>query len=247
MRKLIVTALFVVVALSWMATSSDASKEVVVRPVESTEATPIFVGPSAPGSPGQACQVGNLNPAAWAINNFIYPPEEYKLAFDPSATCSACPIGFDVNTITIHLQTAGACNIVMGIDVEEASYPNSPTCPEPGAVMCASGLFTVTLPSAGGWLVGLPIDCDCLTMDRLYLLSVHFESTTCNPVPDLITSASANPCTNWNNYGTGWYDLLAGYPTWPGDLRIWADAECCSPPVPVEPSTWGAIKEIYKD
>jgi hypothetical protein len=226
-----------------MVTSSDASREVVVKPLESTEATPIIVGP---GGQLQACQVGNLNPAAWAIGGFIAPPEDYKLAFDPRATCTVCPIGLNINTITIHLQTAGACDIVMSIDVEEVTYPNDPTCPEPGAQVCASGLFTVSLPSAGGWLIGLPIDCACLTMDRMYMLSVHFESTTCNPVPDLITSSGANLCTNWNNYGTGWYDLLVQYPTWPGDLKIWADADCCSPPVPVQESTWGAIKELYK-
>ncbi|MGD8414858.1 MAG: hypothetical protein PVF33_11530 [Candidatus Latescibacterota bacterium] len=243
MRKLLLTTLIVVVALMWTATSSSASREVVVKPVDSTEATTIIVGP---GSPSQACQVGNLNPAAWAISDFVAPPEDYKLAFDPTATCADCPVGIDVNTIYIHLQTAGACDIVMSIDVEEATYPNGPDCPEPGAVACASGLFTVSLPSAGGWIINLPIECDCLTMDRMYLLSVHFESTSCNPVPDLVTSNGANLCTNWNNYGAGWYDLLVQYTSWPGDLRIWADADCCTPPVPVEQSTWGAIKGMYK-
>ena len=85
-------------------------------------------------------------------------------------------------------------------------------------------------------------------MDRLYLLSVYFDATTCDPVPDLVTDAGpASLCTNWNNYGAGWIDLLAQYPTWPGNLRIFADADCCTPPVPVKDSTWGAIKEIYQD
>jgi hypothetical protein len=242
--------LVVVVALSLITTSSSASKEVVVKPVEPTEATQIIVGPAtptAPGSPGQACQVGNLAAPAWAISNFIAPPEEYKLAFDPGATCTACSIGVRVIQISIQLQTAGACDIVMGVDVEEASYPTDPACPEPGAVLCASDLFTVSLPSAGGWIITLPITCDCMTVGRMYLLSVRFESTTCSPVPDLVATATASLCTNWNNFGTGWYDLLVQYPNWPGDLKIWADAECCAPPVPVERSTWGAIKEMYKN
>lgn len=247
MSKQLLSVLIVAIALSLVAGASNASRDVVVKPVESTEATQIIVGPVAPGSIGEACQVGNLGAAAWAISNFIAPPEDYKLAFDPMATCDVCPVGFDVNQISIQLQTAGACDIVMSVDVEEAVFPNSPTCPEPGEVMCASGLFNVSLPSSGGWIVTLPIDCDCLTMDRLYLLSIHFESATCDPVPDLVTTASATACTNWNNFGQGWYDLLVQYPSWPGDLKIWADAECCSPPVPVEKSTWGAIKELYKD
>jgi hypothetical protein len=242
------TAMVAVLALGLTATSSDASKQVIVKPLKSSDATLIMMGPGVPGGSKQACQVGNLNPAAWAIGGFILPPEEYKLTFDPSATCGVCPIGFDVHQITIHLQTAGACDLVMGVDVEEASYPNDPTCPEPGDLMCATGLFNVSLPSAGGWLIALPIECDCLTMDRIYLLSVYFDATTCSPVPDLVTDAGpANLCTNWNNYGTGWLDLLVQHPTWPGDLKIWADADCCTPPVPVEDSTWGAIKELYGD
>jgi hypothetical protein len=245
MRKLLVTALIVAFALSWTATGSVASKQVVVKQLESTDAIPIMVGPAGPA---QACQVGNLNPPAVAIQGFILPPEEYKLTFDPRATCSVCPVGFDVHAVHIMLQTAGPCDIVMAVDVEEAAYPNSPTCPEPGALMCASGLFNVSLPAAGLYDISLPITCDCLTMDALYLLSFYVETVSCTPVPDLVTDAGpASLCTNWNNFGPGWYDLLAQYPTWPGDLIFFADADCCTPPVPVEESTWGAIKEKYND
>ena len=31
------------------------------------------------------------------------------------------------------------------------------------------------------------------------------------------------------------------------DLKIFADAECCSPPVPAEGKSWGAIKELYEN
>ena len=243
MRKLLVTALVVAFALSWTATDSVASKQVVVKQLESTDAIPIVVGPAGPA---QACRVGNLNAPAWAISNFILPPEEYKLTFDPKATCSVCPIGFDVHAVHIMLQTAGPCDLVMSVDVEEASYPNDPTCPEPGDLMCASGLFSVNLPVAGLYDISLPIDCDCLTMDGLYLLSFYVETVSCDPVPDLITDAGPiNLCTNWNNWGLGWEDL-ATY-GWPGDLIFFADIDCCTPPVPVEESTWGAIKERYTD
>ena len=88
------------------------------------------------------------------------------------------------------------------------------------------------------------------TMERTYLLSVHFEEfiSATGAVPDLITDAGpATLCTNWNNYGTGWYDLLGAFPTWPGQLVFFADAECCTPPVPVDSKTWGAIKDLYDD
>ena len=49
MRKLLVTALFVALALSWTAASSDASKQVTIKPVNSAEPVPITVG-YAPGA-----------------------------------------------------------------------------------------------------------------------------------------------------------------------------------------------------
>lgn len=115
--------------------------------------------------------------------------------------------------------------------------------------MCSSVLYTVNLPSAGLWNVGIPITCPCLTMGKKYLLSAHFQSMTCTAANiGLITDAGpAALCVNWNDYGTGWYDLLAAFPTWPGQLKFFADAECCTPPVPAEGKTWGAIKEIYND
>lgn len=241
MRHALWSVLCIALVLSLSGTIATAEKEVVVEPVTAVEVTPFdFLSGTM-----FDCQVGNLNPAAWAISNFIVPPEDYKLTFNPLATCTVCPLGFRVLTVRAFLQTAGACTIVMGVDVEEAVYP-TPNCPSPGPVMCASPLYTVNIPQAGLWNIGLPISCDCLTPNRMYLLSVHLESATCTPA--LITDAGpALLCYNWNNYGTGWYDLVGAFPDWPGQLKFFAEAECCSPPVPVEGKSWGAIKELYKD
>jgi hypothetical protein len=236
-----------VLAFMLSATSAFADKELTVKPVETITPTPIILSTS--GLP-VGCQVGNLNPAAWAISNFMLPPEEYKLTFDPRATCSACPIGFAVNTVHVIMQVAEACDLVMEVNVEEASYPNGPDCPSPGPVLCSSGFFNVTLPGAGLYDVALPISCECFTMDRLYLLSFYIDSFSCatGTTPDLILDAGpATLCTNWNNFGAGWYDLLGQFPAWPGNLVFYADAECCTPPVPVDEKTWGAIKALYED
>jgi hypothetical protein len=233
--------LVAVLVLGSIGTVTAAERELAVTPVERSMATPLDLGSS---NAETTCQVGNLNPAAWAINNFVYPPEEYKLAFDPLATCSACPIGFKVNTNHALLQTAGACQLTVWMDVEEAIYPE-PGCAAPGPVLCTSLVYNANIPSAGLWNVGLPITCDCFDMGRKYLLSVHFQSTTCTPA--LITDAGPGElCYNWKNYGTGWYDLVEAFPDWPGQLVFFADAECCTPPVPVESKTWGAIKQIYE-
>lgn len=247
MRRLLISALVVSVMAVFVFSPVVAEREVNPQALDRITPTPINLGPAGYT---QACQVGNLNAPAWAISDFVLPPEEYKFAFDPKATCSVCQIGFLVNTVHFVIQSSEAMTIVAAVDVEEAVYPTSPDCPEPGQLLCSSGFYTVNLPGAGLWDIGLPIACECYTMERTYLLSVHFESVTSQTgaVPDLIMDAGpAALCTNWNNFGSGWYDLVAQYPTWPGNLIFFADAECCTPPVPVEDSTWGAIKNLYEE
>jgi hypothetical protein len=113
---------------------------------------------------------------------------------------------------------------LLSVDVEEAVYPE-PDCTAPGPVWCASQLYKVNIPQAGLWNIGIPVECVCLAMDRMYLLSVHFESVSCSPVPALVTDAGpAMLCFNWKSYGAGWYDLFAAFPTWPGQLKILAGA-----------------------
>jgi hypothetical protein len=228
-----------------LAASAFAEKRMDAAPVETLEATPVSFGPLGFE---QSCQVGNLNPAAWVIYNFLSPPEDYKLAFDPLATCTVCQVGFMPTTVHVYLQVKAAGSVVLSVDVEEAVYP-TPGCTAPGPAMCTSPLYTVTLPSAGLFNLGIPITCPCLTMYKKYLLSVHFQSMSLTPANiGLVTDAGpAALCLNWNDYGTGWYDLLTAFPTWPGQLKIFADVECCTPPVPAQDKNWGAVKEMYKE
>ena len=242
MRQVLLVFVVATLVLGLTGAVALAEKQLDVQRVENVQATPISLGASGIET---TCQVGNLNPAYWAISGFVFAPEDYKLAFDPMATCSVCPVGFKVNAVHAYLQVTAATQIVMSVDVEEAVYP-TPGCTAPGPVMCASVLYTVNLPQAGMYNIGIPITCDCLTMTRKYLLSVHFQSHT--RVPALITDAGpAGLCLNWNDYGTGWYDLLDAFPDWPGQLIFFADAECCTPAVPVDGRTWGSIKQLYEE
>jgi hypothetical protein len=246
MRQLLICFVVLTVLVSLPLTTALAEREVTIKPVDPVPSI-ISMGEQAIGDP---CLTGNLNGSAWAIGDWALPPEEYKLTFDPltAGTCFdiCAPLpgrGIDVNTIHMHLQVDAACTIVMGVDVEEVIYPTSPDCPEPGPVVCVSPLYQVDLPQAGGWILNIPIECVCLTFGRKYMLSVYFESATGNI--DLVTDNFPSNCTSWNNWGEGWNDLVTEY-GFPGNLRIWADATCCEPPVPVELKSWGNIKSIYK-
>jgi len=250
MRKLISVALVVAVVLALTCAAAMAQRELTVEPVQPGNATGLNLGPS---QGLVSCQVGNLNAAAFALFSFLTPPEDYKLLFLPSATCTACPAGFSVTKIHVYLQTKTACQVVLSVDVEDAVL-QSPGCYAPGPVRCQTALYNVSLPSAGLWNVGITVapaectPCACLAAGRRYLLSVHFQSMTCTSANiALITDAGpAVLCTNWNNYGPGWYDLLGAFPGWPGQLKFFADADCCSPPTPVEDSAWGRVKSLFR-
>jgi len=246
MRHLLICFVVLCFVVSLPIADALAEREVTIKQVEPIPSL-LYMGEQLIGDP---CQTGNLTPPYYAIGGWAAPPEEYKLAFHPlldgdcETTCPAQPgWGIDINTIYIHIQVGAAGTIVMGVDVEEVVYPTSPDCPEPGTLACASNLYQVDLPSAGGWIINLPIECDCLTFNRMYMLGVYFQSTTTSI--ELVTDSSPSNCTSWNNWGSGWYDLVADE-GFPGNLKIWADATCCEPPVPVELKTWGNIKRIYK-
>ena len=199
---------------------------------------------------GDWCLVGNLNPTVNGVAGWLL-PSEVKLAFDPATMgdCEAiCPVqpayGIDISVIRVRVDVDAACTLMLGLNVEEVAYPTSPDCPEPGDVVCASPMYQVDLPQAGGFILTFHIECPCLTFDKMYMLGVYMQSATCefNIGIDNIPTT----CTNWFDWGEGWKDLVAEW-GFPGNLRIWADATCCEPPVPVEKNTWGKIKSLYRD
>lgn len=218
-----------------------------VAPVqlEMSEVTPIQIG--SPVTPPPTCQVGNLNSPAWAIGDFIIPPEEYLQVFMPSATCPNCQAGVDVNSISIVLQTDAAASLQMNVFLSTAVFPDSPTCPVPGSTFCTGPLNQVDIPGAGIYSITLPIDCSCLDQSGTYLLGIHFESAsvTGGGVPDLVSDTYPVACASWNIFSASIFDLVTDF-GFPGQIAIYADAECCEG-TGTEKSSWGKIKELYRD
>ncbi len=237
MSKKILSAMLVTLLV--FAMTDAMAKKLSVEPLDFIVAEEI-----SPGSPGrQACYVGNLNSAAWAIGGWMAAPETYMLAFDPSTTCSDCVLGWQLTSVHILLQTDAACELTMRVDLEGADYLPGTDCTYPGPEVCLSELYTINIPNAGLWDIGLPIDCECAYFDYEYLLSVHVESMSCTP--DLVTDDFPTDCTSWNDYGSGPFDLVFNY-SFPGNLMIWGEVECCDNPVTNEARTWGGVKGLYR-
>ena len=237
--------LFVLTLLITLNGVAFGSKDPIVKPLNYEDIGEVKVGYV---NPVVSCQMGNLNSPVWAVGNFLLPPEEYQLLVDPGVTCGSCNYGIMVTRVHVLLQTAESCNIDISLNVDEA-VPYGPGCLGPGPEWSNSGVWHVLVGGAGLWDVSIPLPTPCLASPRKYLLSVGIANFQCatGTMPDLVTDGAPTLCTNWNNFGTGWFDLLAQWPVWPGNLLIFADVECCTPPVPVEGKTWGAIKSLYRD
>jgi hypothetical protein len=216
------------------------ARDVIVTPVD-----PSTIQKYDSRVPSATCEVGNVNPAYWAIGGFLAPPERYAVVFRPQdSSCATCPLGYQISDVHILLQTSAAMTVVMSVGLQSATFPTDPGCAEPGPDECVAGPYQVNLPSAGLWDISLPITCDCAFKDFTYLLTVDFQSVS-GGTPDLVTDNFPGACTSWNDYGVGWVDLLpaAGFP---GNLKIWADADCCEVPIGTSEESVGGLKERFK-
>jgi uncharacterized membrane protein YuzA (DUF378 family) len=235
----------VLLLLAGLNTGAVGSKQPVVTPLNYQEIGSVTIGYVDPSA---TCQIGNLNAPVYAIGNFLLPPEEYQLRVDPAVNCVSCYYGVMVTRVHVLLQTSEPCEIDISLNVDEA-VPYGGGCMGPGPEWSNSGVFHVIVGSAGVWNISMPFPTPCLASSRRYLLSVGIANFQCETgsMPDLVTDGLATLCMNWNNFGTGWYDLLGQWPTWPGNLLVYADVQCCTPPVPTEKTTWGAIKALYRN
>lgn len=249
MRRLLLIGCAVALAAAFatnaLASGTPPREPEVVR-LEDTNVTDLYA--AQPPWFALTCNVGNLNAGAFVINNFLLPPEAYAYSFDPSAQCAQCPLGFRVTVVHMILNVTQPCTLVMGANLTELEPSGTPGCDSPAAELCDAFLYTVALPAAGTYNIGLPVTCECAFINPYnYALEVYFDSYTCtnNVVPRLVTDNLPSLCTSWNNYGLGWGDLRADFPTWPGNLLIFAETTCCENPVADDNQTWGAIKSLY--
>lgn len=195
-------------------------------------ATPTLTQLSGPGAytfarSSAACPVGVPGPAA-APASYFFPLtyEEFRLSFDPAAGCSTCTAGFRIASIHVVLEIHEPCTLTMVASLGTLDASTSPECPRPAGTVCEGPVQVVEIPDAGVWDVELPADCGCVPVDAPYTLGFRMLDMSCWPV--LMTDGEPTPCTNWDNIGWGWVDLPGSDSEWPGDLLLYADAECCA-------------------
>ncbi|MEN8008384.1 MAG: hypothetical protein ABFS42_15350 [Candidatus Krumholzibacteriota bacterium] len=195
--------------------------------------------------------VGNLNPGYWRISGWFTGAEEYKFLFNPVEQLD-CPAGFQLEQVHMLLDFDDTMNYPITFevwcDLEDAWWDNVLQCWIPGEEDCRSDTYAVTIDVPGTYDIGIPITCECAYMTDptgapyWYMLSMHFPNLF---AANLITDDFPVPCYSWNNWGSGWVDLVAtsGFP---GGIVMWGDVICCSDPVAIEERSWGDIKSLFR-
>lgn len=245
MKKLVMFA--ALAALILTTGTALAAREVQVTPITGPAAT-IYPGLQAAGA-NPVCEVGNLNPIAFAITGWVLGMEKYKTLFTADPTgCSICTEGFNVASVGLFMQFGledVPATFDARVDFEEAVWDESLGCFLPGATICQSSVYTITIDAPGLYNIALPLDTACACAEFGFTYGIGFEFLTAfASAPDLITDAFPIGCTSYNDYGSGWVDLFGfGFP---GETIMKAEIECCNNPVATEGSTWGSIKSMFR-
>lgn len=245
MKKMIMIAALAALVLS--TGTALAAREVRVTPITGP-ATTIYPGLEASGA-NPACEFGNLNPISFAITGWILGMEKYKTLFTADPTgCSICTEGFNVTSVSLSMQF-GIEDVPVTfdarVDFEEAIWDENLACFVPGATICESSVYTVTIDAPGLYNIALPLDAACVCAEFGFTYGIGFEFLTAfASAPDLITDAFPVGCTSYNDYGSGWVDLATF--VFPGETSMKAEIDCCNNPVATEGSTWGSIKSMFR-
>ena len=189
-----------------------------------------------------ACIYGNLTSATsyegwWGGN------ESYARLISPQTEPCDCDIGFTIRSVNIMLGLDASADLQVLSRLLEADWNGS--CWQPGATLAFSPVHTVDdIEIFGVHRVTIPCDFPCASMDEPYFITVDFVGGTADRV-NIVGGGDADPCASYNDWGDGWYDLVADIGFFDG-LTMWAESECCYQPIGNTASSWGRVKSLYR-
>jgi hypothetical protein len=153
----------------------------------------------------------------WSISSWLVGDEWYAEYQDPEEFGCVDVWPFQVTSVGFNLQVSAA----QDVDVQGFVYDldlTDPGCPVPGAQLCSTPEYTVSLPGAGHWIIELPMTDECCVNGPYF--SVVYIATY--PIYETLI-ADNNPvtCRSYNDYGFGWEDLVDVY-GFPGQMLFWS-------------------------
>jgi hypothetical protein len=155
---------------------------------------------------------------AYAITDWIYGLEYYANYQNPEEFGCVNVWPFEVTQIQFNIQVDYAMDIDIQGFVYDADF-TVPDCPVPSAELCATPIYTVSIPSGGHWILGLPMTEQCC-VDGPYFAGVYIYTDLYGTGSDAVSEDDAtDACRSYNDYGSGWEDLVVIY-GWPGEILL---------------------------
>ncbi len=211
----------------------------------------LFVYASGQESPGgrSDCQIGNLNPPVPPSVHGLFTGEEgFAYLVYPDSQCTCIEGGFQLESVSMMLEfEPWMLPVTFWVHggLLEAVFEPADLCWVPGLELCVSAPIEITITTPGEHTITVPMlgVCDCYPMDDYYFLYIEFlDGFDAN----LLIDDQPLPCIVYNRkVGFDWIDMY-WMKTSGGKGIVFGDIICCEPPIGTEPSTWGAIKSLYR-
>jgi hypothetical protein len=158
---------------------------------------------------------------AYAITDWFYGLEWYANYQNPEDFGCVAVWPFLVTTVGFNIQV----DYAQDIDVQGFVYSadlTDPDCPVPGIELCATPVYTFSIPDAGHWILGCPMEEECCVYEP-YFAVVYIATDLYGTGADAVSEDMVPcDCRSYNDYGAGWEDLCVNY-GWPGPMMLWSD------------------------
>ncbi len=194
-----------------------------------------------------ACTIGVTGAPAFLFN-YLLPPNDAYYTRISSSDCTACtgPGGIEVLSANILLNYRAVCAFPVRIAIVAATGPPGCRVPDPTTLLSAPLIYNLTPAAIGNWNFSMPLPVGtCVAGDAFIEITFLANATGCATsatIPRLITTASCNPCQQYNIYPGGNDEWCSVAP--PGNFIVTADVNCCSV-VPTLPKSWGQLRIMY--
>jgi hypothetical protein len=189
-----------------------------------------------------ACVYGNQT-AESGYEGWWNGAESYARLISPQSEPCDCDIGFTIRSVNTTLGLDQTANLQVMARLLSAQWNGG--CWLPGEPLAFSPVHVIDYVDLFGYYqITIPCDFPCATMTEPYFITVDFIGGSADRV-NIVGGGGAQPCTSYNNWGAGWYDLIADIGFF-DELTMWAVTECCWQPIGTDGSSWGAVKSLYR-
>jgi hypothetical protein len=167
-----------------------------------------------------ACTVSVNNGMAYYMPDWVIGIEWYKGLMNPATACSN-PYPFTIEAVNMPMQFDGATELVVSVDIETVDLTTIAGCATPGEMLTYSIDYTLQVPSTGGGFnIWIPLDTPITVTGPFFAGFYIANELTASANASVFLDSFPVECVTYNAWDeeTGWVDLVAGEPAFPGRL-----------------------------